>query len=40
MTEGAGTRSERLVQRVSSTRAFARVAPHVIPVLDRAVHRL
>ncbi|MGY0024741.1 nitroreductase family deazaflavin-dependent oxidoreductase [Streptomyces sp. YJ-C3] len=30
----------RLVQKVSSTRAFARVAPHVIPALDRAVHRL
>lgn len=30
----------RLVQRVSSTRAFARVAPHLIPALDRAVHRL
>ncbi|GGW99595.1 nitroreductase family deazaflavin-dependent oxidoreductase [Streptomyces noursei] len=30
----------RLVQKISSTRAFARVAPHVIPALDRAVHRL
>ncbi|MFI9646714.1 nitroreductase family deazaflavin-dependent oxidoreductase [Streptomyces sp. NPDC052040] len=30
----------RIVQKVSSTRAFARVAPHVVPVLDRAVHRL
>ncbi len=30
----------RLVQKVSSTRAFARVAPHFIPALDRAVHRL
>lgn len=30
----------RLVQKVSSTRGFAKVAPHVIPVLDRAVHRL
>ncbi|MFD5627857.1 nitroreductase/quinone reductase family protein [Streptomyces sp. NPDC127072] len=30
----------RLVQKVSSTRVFARVAPHVIPALDRAVHRL
>jgi deazaflavin-dependent oxidoreductase (nitroreductase family) len=30
----------RSVQRVSSTRAFARVAPHLIPALDRAVHRL
>lgn len=29
-----------LVQRVSATRAFARTAPHVVPVLDRAVHRL
>ncbi|MFF4952698.1 nitroreductase/quinone reductase family protein [Streptomyces chattanoogensis] len=31
---------ERLLQKVSSTRTFARVAPHVIPALDRAVHRL
>ena len=31
---------ERLVQRVSSTRTYAKVAPHVIPALDRAVHRL
>ena len=31
---------ERVVQKVSSTRGFAKVAPHVIPVLDRAVHRL
>ncbi|MET8246137.1 nitroreductase family deazaflavin-dependent oxidoreductase [Streptomyces sp. NPDC005202] len=30
----------RAVQKVSSTRAFARVAPHVVPALDRAVHRL
>ncbi|WP_055525191.1 nitroreductase family deazaflavin-dependent oxidoreductase [Streptomyces graminilatus] len=30
----------KVVQKVSSTRAFARVAPHVIPALDRAVHRL
>ncbi|MFJ9629096.1 nitroreductase family deazaflavin-dependent oxidoreductase [Streptomyces sp. NPDC101175] len=30
----------RLVQKVSSTPAFARVAPHVVPALDRAVHRL
>ena len=30
----------RLVQKVSSTRTFARVAPHVFPALDRAVHRL
>ncbi|MGW1627123.1 nitroreductase family deazaflavin-dependent oxidoreductase [Streptomyces sp. NPDC002172] len=31
---------ERLVQRVSATRGFAKVAPHVVPALDRAVHRL
>ncbi|GAA3140587.1 nitroreductase family deazaflavin-dependent oxidoreductase [Streptomyces rameus] len=30
----------RLVQKVSSTRLFARVAPRVIPALDRGVHRL
>ncbi|OIJ69899.1 nitroreductase family deazaflavin-dependent oxidoreductase [Streptomyces mangrovisoli] len=30
----------RVVQKVSSTRAFARVAPRVVPALDRAVHRL
>ncbi|WP_369260220.1 nitroreductase/quinone reductase family protein [Streptomyces sp. R35] len=30
----------RLVQKVSSTRTFAKIAPHLIPVLDRAVHRL
>ncbi|MEU2736399.1 nitroreductase family deazaflavin-dependent oxidoreductase [Streptomyces sp. NPDC007095] len=30
----------RSVQKVSSTRAFARVAPHLVPALDRAVHRL
>jgi len=30
----------RVVQKVSSTRVFAKVAPHVIPALDRAVHRL
>ncbi|MGN9814638.1 nitroreductase family deazaflavin-dependent oxidoreductase [Streptomyces sp. SD11] len=30
----------RLVQKVSSTRGFAKVAPHVVPALDRAVHRL
>ncbi|MBT1098774.1 nitroreductase family deazaflavin-dependent oxidoreductase [Streptomyces sp. Tu10] len=33
-------RGVRLVQRVSSTRAFGRIAPHVVPALDRAVHRL
>ncbi|TJZ52068.1 nitroreductase family deazaflavin-dependent oxidoreductase [Streptomyces piniterrae] len=31
---------ERLIQKVSSTRTFARIAPHFIPALDRAVHRL
>ncbi|MFI0981240.1 nitroreductase family deazaflavin-dependent oxidoreductase [Streptomyces sp. NPDC021093] len=30
----------KLMQKVSSTRTFARIAPHVIPVLDRTVHRL
>ncbi|MDI3386499.1 nitroreductase family deazaflavin-dependent oxidoreductase [Streptomyces sp. B-S-A8] len=30
----------RLVQKVSSTRAFAKAAPRVIPAVDRAVHRL
>ncbi|MEV6649183.1 nitroreductase family deazaflavin-dependent oxidoreductase [Streptomyces sp. NPDC051219] len=30
----------RLIQRVSSTRTFAKVAPHFIPAMDRAVHRL
>ncbi|WP_432137398.1 MULTISPECIES: nitroreductase family deazaflavin-dependent oxidoreductase [unclassified Streptomyces] len=30
----------RLVQKVSATRAFARIGPHVFPPLDRAVHRL
>ncbi|MFJ5995859.1 nitroreductase/quinone reductase family protein [Streptomyces sp. NPDC092370] len=33
-------RGARVVQKVSSTRGFARVAPHVVPVLDRVVHRL
>ena len=30
----------KVVQRVSATPAFARIAPHVVPALDRAVHRL
>lgn len=30
----------RLVQKVSATRVFARIAPHVVPAMDRAVHRL
>ena len=29
-----------IVQKVSSTRGFAKVAPHVIPVMDKVVHRL
>ncbi|CAL9310493.1 nitroreductase family deazaflavin-dependent oxidoreductase [Streptomyces sp. SudanB52_2052] len=33
-------RGARIVQKVSSTRGFARVAPYVVPALDRAVHRL
>ncbi|MGP3922582.1 nitroreductase family deazaflavin-dependent oxidoreductase [Streptomyces sp. 8N616] len=32
--------AERMVQKVSSTRFFAKVAPYVIPAVDRAVHRL
>ncbi|MER6130680.1 nitroreductase family deazaflavin-dependent oxidoreductase [Streptomyces sp. NPDC001815] len=34
---GAGV---RIVQKVSSAPAFAKIAPHLIPALDRAVHRL
>ncbi|MFI5807197.1 nitroreductase/quinone reductase family protein [Streptomyces sp. NPDC051561] len=30
----------RLIRKVSSTRTFAKIAPHVIPVMDRTVHRL
>ncbi|MET7860421.1 nitroreductase family deazaflavin-dependent oxidoreductase [Streptomyces sp. NPDC005318] len=30
----------RLIQKVSSTRTFARLAPHVVPAMDRTVHRL
>ncbi|OEJ26398.1 deazaflavin-dependent nitroreductase [Streptomyces agglomeratus] len=30
----------RIMQKLSSTRAFARVAPHFVPAVDRAVHRL
>ncbi len=30
----------RLVQKVSSTRTFARLGPRVIPAMDKAVHRL
>ncbi|MFF7313423.1 nitroreductase family deazaflavin-dependent oxidoreductase [Streptomyces sp. NPDC008137] len=32
-------RGVRVVQKVSSTRGFARVAPYVVPALDRLVHR-
>ncbi|UQI43170.1 nitroreductase family deazaflavin-dependent oxidoreductase [Streptomyces sp. HU2014] len=34
------TAVERIVRRVSSTRTFAKIAPHFVPALDRAVHRL
>ena len=30
----------RLMQKVSSTRTFAKIAPHFIPAMDRTVHRL
>lgn len=30
----------RIVRRVSATRGFARIAPHLVPALDRAVHRI
>ncbi|MFK4065947.1 nitroreductase family deazaflavin-dependent oxidoreductase [Streptomyces sp. NPDC029674] len=30
----------RLVQKVSATRTFAKIAPHFVPAMDRAVHRL
>ncbi|NEC92260.1 nitroreductase family deazaflavin-dependent oxidoreductase [Streptomyces sp. SID12501] len=30
----------KAVQKVSSAPAFARIAPHVVPALDRVVHRL
>ncbi|MEV8595169.1 nitroreductase family deazaflavin-dependent oxidoreductase [Streptomyces sp. NPDC052012] len=33
-------RALRGVQQVSATRAFARLAPSVLPALDRGVHRL
>ncbi|MEV5846039.1 nitroreductase family deazaflavin-dependent oxidoreductase [Streptomyces sp. NPDC051985] len=31
---------ERLVRKVAGTRGFLKVAPHVVPAMDRAVHRL
>ncbi|MGW7099979.1 nitroreductase family deazaflavin-dependent oxidoreductase [Streptomyces sp. NPDC054838] len=30
----------RLMQKVSSTLLFAKIAPHVIPAMDKAVHKL
>ena len=36
---GAST-GVKLMRKVSSTRTFARIAPHVIPAMDRTVHRL
>ncbi|MGZ9931553.1 nitroreductase family deazaflavin-dependent oxidoreductase [Streptomyces sp. NC-S4] len=30
----------KLMQKVSSTMLFAKIAPHFIPALDKAVHRL
>ncbi|MEW2414297.1 nitroreductase family deazaflavin-dependent oxidoreductase [Streptomyces sp. NPDC046866] len=30
----------RIVQRLSSTPLFAKIAPHVVPALDKAVHRI
>ncbi|MDQ0942694.1 nitroreductase family deazaflavin-dependent oxidoreductase [Streptomyces sp. V1I1] len=30
----------RLIQKISSTRAFAKIAPHFIPAMDRTVHRV
>ncbi|MFB8082465.1 MULTISPECIES: nitroreductase family deazaflavin-dependent oxidoreductase [unclassified Streptomyces] len=29
-----------LMQKMSSTRTFARIGPHVVPAMDKAVHRL
>ena len=37
MAAGVGL---RLMRKVSATRAFARVAPRVVPAMDRGVHRL
>ncbi|MFD8145864.1 nitroreductase family deazaflavin-dependent oxidoreductase [Streptomyces sp. NPDC059708] len=39
MAPGA-TLPVRFMQKVSSTLLFARIAPHFIPAMDRAVHRL
>jgi deazaflavin-dependent oxidoreductase (nitroreductase family) len=34
------SRQEAVIQKVSTSAAFARIAPHVLPRLDRAVHRV
>ncbi|MEU3915215.1 MULTISPECIES: nitroreductase family deazaflavin-dependent oxidoreductase [unclassified Streptomyces] len=39
MASGA-TLPVKLIQKVSSTLLFARIAPHFIPAMDKAVHRL
>ncbi len=36
----AGAAGTRLVRAVSATRVFARVAPYLLPAIDRGVHRL
>ncbi|MBA2947127.1 nitroreductase/quinone reductase family protein [Streptomyces himalayensis] len=36
----SGTPALRLVQKVSSSRAFMKLAPHFLPAVDLAVHRL
>lgn len=36
----ARERLRGVVQRVSASRGFARVAPHVVPAMDRAAHRV
>lgn len=37
---GAADRRARAVYRIAGSAGFARVAPHVVPPLDRALHRL
>ncbi|WP_392672025.1 nitroreductase family deazaflavin-dependent oxidoreductase [Streptomyces sp. LN785] len=37
---GPAAPGARLIQQVSSTRTFAPIAPHVVPAVDRAVHRI
>lgn len=39
MAPGA-TLPVKLIQKVSSTLLFAKIAPHFIPAMDKAVHRL